>query len=218
MSLKLMPPTATSTASANGPIDRSKPVARNTRPARKSATRMISISLLVVASLLCLWTVIFRVPRLRQPIPVRARAVEHPLAHLVDSHELETMKERSRQLRANLFAGRQVVLNAIHQFETAAESTGWRIQTTLEHPLPTPSAGPGVERLPVSVVLRDRLGDTTDQSALDRLATVIDSLNLRQRRIDIVRLQAIGGRAGLAEVQMEIQFWLVHQDEKTAAE
>lgn len=219
MSLKLQsaPPAAAAPGPAIAGAGRPQPARRITLLDRLGS-RPALWAVMALALTLCGWTVFFRASQLRTPIEARARSVAVAGSALIDGHELAGLAREEQRVREHLLPSRVAFLEAVRELEAAAATNGWIVQTTLQTPVGPPVGGGKLERIPATIQLRDRSGIVAGHSAFDRLLPLIAALAPERRRIDIIRLEARGGRIGLAEVTLELHFWLNQSHEKTAAE
>lgn len=217
MSLKLqsppsVPPSA-ETPKARGDLPpASRPAALGGRLNR----RAVLMSIIGVSIFAITGSAILRLPRARQVIEAKARGGESQ-APIVGAAERERLVQEGARARTKLLPDRRALLAELQLLEAVAVANGWTIDSTLQPPSDSAPVGPLVQLLPVGVRLIDRAGLTAERSGFHRLPPLIEALHQSGRRIDIVKLEAHAGPAGLAGVSLEIQFWLDHSDEKIPA-
>lgn len=178
--------------------------------------RATLLSVILVSCVAIAGSAIFRLPQARQTIAARARQNVSQTT-VMSSVERARLTQAVAGVRAKLLPDRRAMLAELQQLEVAAVANGWSTDCKL---LPAADAAPLnhlVQVLPVEIRLTDRARGTNARSAFNRLQPVIGALNLGARRIDIVKLEARAGPAGLADIDLGIQFWLDQSDEKDPA-
>lgn len=199
------------------------------RPAATAGSRSVSVSarltsrpvawaLLVIACLCFGWSGWFRWPQLQTPVAAQARAGEIVAPPAGDAAELDRWRERAGQLEDALPAHQLEVFAWLHAGELTAADHGWSARMVPLPMLAGPPGAPEVRRLPVRIELRDQRGLVAGETAFHRVEPWLATLPFAQQRIDLVSLEARGGGTGLADLILELHFWLQRPHEKTAAE
>ena len=180
-------------------------------------TRAVLIGIIAVIVAFDLAVLTFRVPLLQPELAVSARDSFDPFAADALAAEAARVGDELRIAQGSLLQNRGEFLAVMSRLETAAGEHGWIINSSIRPALPASDPAEGHQRLPVQVTLANRTGATGAGGAAARLDAWLRHLDFTQRRIDVRQLSMRGGSDGLAEIGMELHFWIVESNEETTA-
>jgi hypothetical protein len=191
---------------------------------KRSGTALFTqrTTIAVLAVLACgvtVWSLAFRLPRIRMVMPVQARAAtpvalqgECPSTGL----SAEESHQRIQQVRTLMLPDREALLPVLASLEQAARMEGWSFGVTVKPPLVRLPVAPDLARIPVAVVMQAQPLASESAPPFVRLAALLRQVSLLTQKVDVSGLTVRASPQGISEVELELVFWTLNPDEKAA--
>lgn len=174
-----------------------------TRP--KIAWPTVAVSVVLLG-----WSLLFRLPNAPEPVKARSASPVLPSSELVTAKRLAELQAASGNAARHLMRDSKEIAPALSRLEQSARASGFQVDVSMGQAITNAAGFKELTIYPATIRLEDNYKQ--DPAAFTRALEALHEAGLLPGKVEIGTLTLRSNGAGLAQAQVELQFWLLNEE------